>query len=44
MTKQLDELRHWISSLESRERLFENRPNEPAPPALDPLEGEDLQA
>lgn len=44
MTKQLDELRHWISSLEPRERLFENQPNEAEPPVLDPLEGEDLQA
>ncbi|HEY9854957.1 MAG TPA: hypothetical protein V6D05_04405 [Stenomitos sp.] len=36
MTRQLDELRHWMSSLEPRVRLFENQPTDLEPVALDP--------
>lgn len=28
MTRQLDELRHWMSSLDPRVRLFENQPQD----------------
>jgi len=44
MTRQLDELRHWMSSLEPRVRLFENQPNESELAPLDPNEDDDAQA
>ncbi len=44
MTKQLDELRHWISSLDPRQRLFEHQSNEAEQASLDPTDGEDLRA
>lgn len=44
MTKKLEELRHWISSLEPGQRLFENQAIEAEPVVLDPSEGEDLRA
>lgn len=44
MTRQLDELRHWISSLEQRTRLFEQQPNETELATLEQPESEDLKA
>lgn len=41
MTYQLEELRHWISSLQPRERLFENQSAEPDMGCLDQLESDD---
>lgn len=44
MIRQLDQLKHWLSSLEQRPLLFEHQPSEADPPLGDRPESEDLQA
>lgn len=44
MTHQLNELRHWISSLEQHQLLFEHQPNEADLAVLDRPECDDAQA